>query len=45
MEFIKRFDSVREAAKSVNRTEGAISMCITRKNKTCAGYIWTRVSS
>jgi group I intron endonuclease len=45
MELIKRFDSVREAAKSVNRTQGAISMCITGRNTTCAGYIWTRVSS
>lgn len=44
MEFIKRFDSVREAAKSVNRTEGAISMCTTGKNKTCAGYIWIKAS-
>ena len=44
MEFIKRFDSVREAAKSINRTEGAISMCTTGRNKTCAGYIWIKAS-
>ena len=43
MKLIKNFNSVREAAKSVSRTEGAISMCITGRNKTCAGYIWVKV--
>lgn len=44
MELVKKFNSVREAAKSVGRTEGAISMCITGRNKTCAGYIWVKAS-
>lgn len=44
MELITKFNSVREAAKSIGRTEGAISMCTSGKNKTCAGYIWIKAS-
>jgi len=44
MEFIKKWNSVREAAKHVKRTESAISKCTSGENKTCAGYIWVKVS-
>jgi len=44
MAFIKKWDSVREAAKYVKRTEAAISMCTSGKNKTCAGYIWIKAN-
>jgi len=44
MEFIKKWNSVREAANYVKRTEAAISMCTSGKNKTCAGYIWIKAN-
>lgn len=42
MELVKKWNSVREAAKHINRTEAAISMCTSGKNKTCAGFIWVK---
>lgn len=34
------FDSITEAAKSVNRTPHSISQCLSGKSSTCAGYEW-----
>ena len=34
------FDSITEAANFINRGVAALSMCLTGKNKSCAGYHW-----
>lgn len=34
------FNSLAEAAKSVNRSIGNICLCLKGKHKTCAGYHW-----
>ena len=39
-EFVNTYNSVKEAAKAVNKTSGAISMCCHGKTKSCAKYIW-----
>lgn len=37
---INKFNSLKDAAKSLNIKPNAISMCINGKNKTCAGFQW-----
>lgn len=39
--FVKRFASIKEAAKAIDRTPAAISSCLMRNNKT-AGFVWKR---
>ena len=38
--FIRIHNSIRLAAKSVGRTDGAIQNCLAGKTKTSGGYIW-----
>lgn len=38
--YLHTYNSVKEAAKAVNKTSGAISMCCNGKTKSCAKYIW-----
>lgn len=42
-EFIKFFETVTEAAKSVSRTKTQITMCCRNKTPSCGGYIWRYV--
>lgn len=39
-EYVKRFDSIREAAKEVNRTTHGIGSCCRGMQEFCAGYRW-----
>lgn len=36
----KKFNSLTEAAKAINRSTGNICDCLKGKHKTCAGYHW-----
>jgi hypothetical protein len=38
--FIKEFDSIKEAAKAVKCTSESISTCASGKIKTCRGFVW-----
>lgn len=38
--FVREFNSVTEAANSVGRTKGQISMCCRGKTPSCGGYKW-----
>lgn len=40
MNEIKRWDSLKEAAKSINRAQQNISRCCRGKSATCGGYKW-----
>lgn len=48
IKIIERFDTIRQACIKYNFKASAISMCLTKKNKTSNGYKWeydTRLSS
>lgn len=38
--FIKKFDTVTDAAKSVDKTKTQVTMCCRGKTPSCGGYIW-----
>lgn len=39
-DFIEKFDSVNDAAKSVGVSQGTLSSHLTGRNKTCKGYVF-----
>lgn len=38
--YIKTFNNTREAAEAVFITQGALRMCLSRKNSSSAGFKW-----
>lgn len=41
--FIKQFESVRQASRELNISSGAISNAISGRTKTCKGFMWKLV--
>ena len=38
--FIKKFNSIAEAAKEIKKSASSISACLSKKNHTCGGFQW-----